>query len=212
MPGADTISIKPKIGGVPILGDARNARMNNLTPRQREILKLVNQKGDLSVDELRQAMDISQATAYREIQELAQMGLINKISGGVSKVESSPQRCVQCGRENNPRTSFMIEQIDGEKLVACCAHCGLMALAKRKNISTAMTTDFFYGRLLNASQAWYVLNSSVSLCCQPSTLTFSNADDAKRFTQGFGGEAVDFSDAQQKIKEMMTFKIDINEI
>ena len=79
--------------------------MNNLTPRQREILKLVNQKGDLSVEELRQVIDISQATAYREIQDLAQMGLIRKVSGGISRVESSPQRCVQCGRENNPRTA-----------------------------------------------------------------------------------------------------------
>ena len=179
--------------------------MNNLTSRQREILKLVNQKGDLSVEELRQVIDISQATAYREIQDLAQMGLIRKVSGGISRVESSPQRCVQCGRENNPRTSFMIEQLDGEKLVACCAHCGLLTLAKRTNISTAMTTDFFYGRLLNASQAWYVLNSTVSLCCQPSTLTFSNAVEAKNFTLGFGGEAMDFNEAQKQVKESMAF-------
>ena len=180
--------------------------MNNLTPRQREILKLVNQKGDLSVGELRQAIDISQATAYREFQDLAQMGLVNKISGGISRMENTPQRCVQCGRDNNPRTSFLIEQTDGEKLVACCSHCGLMALAKRTNISTAMTTDFFYGTLLNASQAWYVLNSSVNLCCRPSTLTFSNPDDAKRFAQSFGGELLDFAEAQQKIKETMAFK------
>ena len=186
--------------------------MNNLTPRQREILKLVNQKGDLSVEELRQEIDMSQATAYREIQDLAQMGLINKISGGISRMESSPQRCVQCGRENNPRTSFMIEQTDGEKQVACCAHCGLMALANRTNVKTAMTTDFFYGRLLNASHAWYVLNSSVSLCCRPSTLTFSSEDEARRFTQGYGGEAVDFSEAQQKIRDMTAFKNVIHKI
>ncbi|MCX6081357.1 MAG: DeoR family transcriptional regulator [Chloroflexi bacterium] len=186
--------------------------MNNLTPRQREILKIVNQKGDLSVEHLRQEIEMSQATAYREIQDLTQMGLINKVSGGISKVESSPQRCVQCGRDNNPRTSFMIELTDGEKLVACCAHCGLMALANRTNIKTAMTTDFFYGRLLNANHAWYVLNSRVSLCCQPSTLIFSNPEDAKQFTLGFGGEAVDFSEAQQKIKEMMAFKTVIHKI
>ena len=186
--------------------------MNNLTPRQREILKLVNQKGDLSVEKLRQAIDISQATAYREFQDLAQMGLVNKISGGISRLENLPQRCVQCGRENNLRTSFMIEQIDGEKLVACCAHCGLMALNKRNNISTAMTTDFFYGRLLNAGQAWYVLSSSVCLCCEPSTLAFSTSDEATRFAAGFGGEALDFTTAQQKIKDMMAFKNVIHKI
>jgi len=180
--------------------------MNNLTIRQREILKLVNQKGDLTVEELRQAIDISQATAYREIQDLAQMGLVNKVSGGIRRVENSPQRCVQCGRENNPRTSFQIEQTNGEKLTACCAHCGLMAITRRANISTAMTTDFFYGTLLNASQAWYILNSSVNLCCRPSTLTFSDPEDARRFVLGFGGELLDFTQAQQKIKESMAFK------
>lgn len=180
--------------------------MNNLTPRQREILKVVNQKGDLTVEELRQLIDISQATAYREIQDLAQMGLINKVSGGISRVTNTPQRCVQCGRENNPRTAFLIEQTDGEKLVACCSHCGLMTLAKRENISTAMTTDFFYGTMLNANQAWYVLNSSVNLCCRPSTLTFSNPDDAQRFIRGFGGEVLDFTQAQNMIKESMAFK------
>lgn len=186
--------------------------MNNLTPRQREILKLVNQKGDLSVEEVRQEIDISQATAYREFQDLAQMGLVSKVPGGISRVESSPQRCVQCGRENNPRTTFLIEEADGGKVVACCAHCGLMALARRTNIKTAMTTDFFYDTLLNASQAWYVLNSSVSLCCRPSTLTFSSEDEARRFTQGYGGEAVDFNEAQQKIREMTAFKNVIHKI
>lgn len=180
--------------------------MNNLTPRQREILKIVNQKGDLSVDELREVIDISQATAYREIQDLAQMGLVNKVPGGISRVQNSPQRCVQCGRENNPRTVFLIEQNDGEKLAACCPHCGLMALAKRTDISTAMTTDFFYGTILNASGAWYVINSSVSLCCRPSTLTFSNPDDATRFAQGFGGQVMDFNQAQKMIKDSMSFK------
>jgi DeoR/GlpR family transcriptional regulator of sugar metabolism len=180
--------------------------MTNLTPRQREIIKLVNQKGDLTVEQLRETIDISQATAYREIQDLAQMGLVNNISGGISRVENSPKRCVQCGRENNPRTVFLIEQNDGEKLAACCSHCGLMALAKRTDISTAMTTDFFYGTMLSASQAWYVLDSSVSLCCRPSTLSFSSADDAQRFVQGFGGEMVNFTEAQEKIKEKMAFK------
>jgi DeoR family transcriptional regulator, copper-sensing transcriptional repressor len=180
--------------------------MKNLTPRKREILKLVNLKGDLLVEELRQQIDVSQATAYREIQELVQMGLVNKITGGISRLETSPRLCMQCGRENNPRTAFIIEQTDGEKLTACCSHCGLMALVKRTNISTVMTTDFIYGTFLNAKEAWYVVNSSVNLCCRPSTLSFANPDDAKRFTQGFGGDVLDFDSAHQKIKEKMKFR------
>jgi DeoR/GlpR family transcriptional regulator of sugar metabolism len=180
--------------------------MSNPSPRQREILKLVNQKGEISVDDLRQILDISQATAYREIQELARLGLVAKVAGGIGRLRSSRVNCVQCGRENNPRTAFAIESLDGDTVVACCAHCGLMALTRRENVSSATTTDFLYSRLLNASQAWYVLESSVSLCCQPSTLSFSDPEDARRFALGFGGQVFAFDQAQQKVREKMAFK------
>ncbi len=179
--------------------------MNNLTPRQQEIVKLVNHMESVSISELRKLMDLSQATVYREVQDLTQAGVVKKVPGGIGRIEFSPNRCVQCGRENNARTPFMIELIDGEKMVACCAHCGLMALTKRNNVSTATITDFFYGTLLNASQACYVLNSSVSLCCRPSTITFSNQQDGEHFIKGFGGQLHDFAGAIQIIKETMAF-------
>ena len=178
--------------------------MKNLSPRQREILMLVQKNNDLSIEVLRQTIGVSQATAYREIQELSQMGLVAKIPGGISQIESSSDRCIQCRGETNTRTAFIIEQKDGKKHSACCAHCGMMALANNSNISTAMTVDFVYGKMLNVSQAWYVLNSAVSLCCNPSLLSFSNHEDATRFTQGFGGEVLDFPNAQKSIKKMMT--------
>jgi DeoR family transcriptional regulator, copper-sensing transcriptional repressor len=179
--------------------------MDTLTPRQQQIIRLVNQKGDISVREIQQTLGISQATAYREIQEITQQGLVVKVPGGVIQVRNSANRCIQCGRENNPRTIFLFEQSDGEKFAACCSHCGLMALAKRANISLATTSDFFYGTLLNASQAWYVLNADINLCCRPTTLSFSSEEDARRFILGFGGELLDFSAAQNKIREMMAF-------
>jgi hypothetical protein len=178
--------------------------MKNISPRQREIIKLVQEKRDLSMDELRQTLGISQATAYREIQELSQLGLVAKIPGGISKIETSLDRCVQCRGETNARTTFIIEQKDGKKLSACCSHCGLMALASNSNVSTAMTVDFIYGKMLNVSQAWYVLNSNVVLCCSPSILSFSNREDATRFTLGFGGEVMDFANAQKSLNKMMT--------
>ena len=177
--------------------------MKNLSPRQQEILKLIKQKGNLSVEEIRTTIGISQATAYREIQELSQMGLAAKTTGGISQIENSPTRCVQCRGETNIRTTFIIEQKDGEKLSACCSHCGMMALANNTNVNTAMTVDFVYGKMLNVSQAWYVLNSAVLLCCSPSILSFSNRDDATRFAQGFGGEVMDFINAQNSINKMM---------
>ena len=177
--------------------------MKNLSPRQREILRLVSQKGDVSIEEIQQTIGISQATTYREIQALAQEGLVSKIPGGISLVQAPSTGCLQCGQEANLRVTFLIEKKDGTKAVACCPHCGLMALANRDDISAAMTTDFLNGRLLNVRQAWYVLNSDVSLCCSPSVLSFLQHDDARRFSQGFGGDVVDFVSAQNKIKEMM---------
>jgi DeoR family transcriptional regulator, copper-sensing transcriptional repressor len=177
--------------------------MKNVSPRQREILKLVTQKGKLSVEEIQETIGISQATAYREIQELLRMGLATKTSGGISRLENLPSYCVQCGRENNLRTTFLIERKGGEKFVACCSHCGLMALANYSDVCTAMTIDFLYGTLVNVTQAWFVLNSDVSLCCRPSILSFSNSGDAKRFVQGFGGEVMGFAGAQNKIKQEM---------
>ncbi len=178
--------------------------MKNLSPRQREILKLVTQKGDVTIDEIEQAIGISQATTYREIQVLAQTGLVSKIPGGISLVQAPSTGCIQCGQDGNPRVTFLIEKKDGSKVTTCCAHCGLMALTRRDDISAAMTTDFFNGTLLNARQAWYVLNSDVNLCCSPSVLSFLRRDYAERFSLGFGGEVMDFTNAQRKIGNLMS--------
>lgn len=177
--------------------------MKNLSPRQREILKFVTRKGDATIEEIQQAVGVSQATSYREAQALIQAGLVSKIPGGISLMEHPSRRCIQCGQESNVRVSFRIEGNDGMTAIACCAHCGLMALAKRSDVSSAMTTDFINGTLLNARQAWYVLGSQVSLCCSPSVLSFLQRETAERFSRGFGGDVVDFASAQDKIKEMM---------
>ncbi len=70
----------------------------------------------------------------------------------------------------NPRLVFHIQLADGARRSACCAHCGLLALGAHKDSRQAMTTDFLHGSLLNAAQAWYVLESSVSPCCRPPRL------------------------------------------
>lgn len=66
-----------------------------------------------------------------------------------------------------------------------------------------MTPDFLYGSLLNAVQAWYVLESSVAPCCQPSVLAFDSKPDAERFAAGFGGQVCDFSTARAQTAHLM---------
>jgi len=177
--------------------------MKIMSPRQREILNLVTRKGDLEIKEIHQTLGISQATVYREIQVLIDMGLVAGIPGGISTIEAQKSRCLQCGQENNPRTAVFIEQVSGEKLAACCSHCGMMAFSNLTNIRSAMTPDFFNGTMLNVRIAWYVVNSSVSLCCQPSVLSFSQREIAENFAKGFGGSVLDFFGTRKIIGDLM---------
>ncbi len=176
--------------------------MKILSPRQRTIVNLLAQKGDVRVEEIEQNLNISKATAYREIQWLSSQGYAAKTPGGLSRMTAAPGNCLQCGRESNPRAAFLAERKDGSQFSACCPHCGLMALTHRTDILSAMTTDFFYGTLLNAAHAWYVLNSRISPCCQPSVLSFASLSDAQGLVQGFGGELANFTDALEKIKTL----------
>lgn len=177
--------------------------MKSLSIRQREIMKMISQTESLTIDQIRKTVGISPATAYRETQALVQLGLVSKIPGGISKLEHSVSLCIQCGRDINPRAAFIIEQKDRIRISACCAHCGLMALSHRTDINTAMATDFFYGTMLNARKAWYVLSSEVNLCCHPSVLSFSSKKDADGFVKGFGGSVMDIGTVQNAINKMM---------
>lgn len=166
--------------------------MKNLSPRQRKILDALTQKGDLTMEEIRALTGVSQATAYREIQALAARGLAEKIPGGITLPAPEADLCLHCRRPVNPRLVFHIQLADGARRSACCAHCGLLALGARKDSRQAMTTDFLHGSLLNAAQAWYVLESSVSPCCRPSALAFGSQAEAERFAAAFGGQVHDF--------------------
>ncbi|MEI6290326.1 MAG: DeoR family transcriptional regulator [Chloroflexota bacterium] len=177
--------------------------MKNTSSRQQSILNLLLEKKDLTVAEIQQSEGISMATAYREIQSIVMQGLAAKTVGGITRNQKTPGNCFHCGRDGSPRESFIIEKKDGSRANACCPHCGLLAIKERNDINSAMTIDFFYGTLLSASQAWYVINSSIAPCCRPSVLTFADPTDAQRLTQAFGGEVTSFPEALEKIKNLM---------
>jgi Fe2+ or Zn2+ uptake regulation protein len=177
--------------------------MKNLSPRQREIINLLSQKEYLSAAELQERFEISQATAYREIQSLVEQGYAAKTPGGIGQSEQDTgKRCLQCKREAKPSLAFIIETSGGQKSTACCAHCGLMAL-EHQPVASAMATDYFYGTIINAAQAWYVLESQVAPCCSPSVLTFASQEDASRFAAAFNGKLADFSQARQHNTNLM---------
>ena len=179
--------------------------MKSLSPRQREIFNLLNQNSHISAVEIQVQFQVSQATAYREIQTLVQRGYAAKTAGGISLVEqAASERCIQCKREIKQNLVFIIESAAGQKLTTCCAHCGLMALTHQQAAS-AMATDYFYGTIISATRAWYVLESLVNPCCTPSILTFASQEDARRFAEAFNGKLADFSQARQHNNNLMHF-------
>jgi nitrous oxide reductase accessory protein NosL len=57
--------------------------------------------------------------------------------------------------------------------------------------------------MINASQALYLLGSSVNLCCGPTVLAFANEEEAQHFQLGFGGSVYPMEAAIQELKKLM---------
>lgn len=183
--------------------------MANLTDRQQQILELLQVRNSLSIEEIEKEYGVSTATAYRDARGLVISGLAQKTSRGIklappTQKNQSDGKCAYCSAPLNPRTIFILQMKDGSQQAACCAHCGLMAL-NRPGVQVALTSDFIYGRMINARNAIYILRSSVSLCCEPSILCFTTQEDAARFKAGFGGDICVLEEALKRLNEEMMF-------
>lgn len=166
--------------------------------RQELILKWLHDQQSLTVEELVQHFEVSVMTIHRDLDALAQMGLVEKVYGGVVLTKLKPDEpttCPMCKMAIADRTRFTLNLMNGETLHACCPHCGLMLMADHP-IKSALTRDFLYERVTNVLQATYVVGSDVILCCSPSVLCFALAEDAERFQVGFGGAVMTYHEAQ----------------
>lgn len=166
--------------------------------RQDQILKWLQEKQTLTIDELVQHFGVSVMTIHRDLDALAQMGLAEKVYGGVMLAKfkvDDPTVCPMCSITISDRTRFIIKLVSGDTLQACCPHCGLMMMDGQA-VKSALTRDFLYERVINVLQATYVIGSRVILCCSPSVLTFALHEDAERFQQGFGGQVMTYTEAQ----------------
>ncbi|HMN60375.1 MAG TPA: DeoR family transcriptional regulator [Anaerolinea sp.] len=182
--------------------------MADLTERQRLLLEELNTRRALTIEEIQRRFSVSSATAYREIRTLVEHGEAVKTQGGIKLPPPRPadpiptQACSFCGGEINERAVFIIQLKDGSRRKACCAHCGLMALGSFDSAS-ALASDFLYSHMVNVRQAAFLLESSVSLCCQPSVLVFANHADAEHFQAGFGGQVCSLDHALQRLNAIM---------
>jgi len=163
--------------------------------REKTIFEILQKQGSASIQELAEACGVSSMTIHRELDKLAEAGLIQKKHGGAALAEPSPNQCAMCGKPVSERTLFIVQLESGEQKRACCAHCGLMIQNHAKSVQQSLTTDYLRGHILSAGQAVYLLNSEMAVCCMPSVLTFGSRQDAEKFQKGFGGEIANMREA-----------------
>ena len=177
--------------------------MSDTLPQTRrdKIVAWLAQSGTLSIEQLAQYFGVSTMTIPRDLDRLAANGLARKVRGGVIAVDDgvgdavSRTRCALCGKRVPRRTAWIITPEGADALHACCAHCGLLLLRHAADNRVALATDFLYGRMVNAYQAVYVMDSEVGLCCVPGVLCFATSHDAERYRAGFGGRRLTYDEA-----------------
>jgi DeoR family transcriptional regulator, copper-sensing transcriptional repressor len=181
--------------------------MSTSIDREKKILELLQKQGSASIQELVEAFGVSNMTIHRELDKLAEAGVIQKKHGGVllvtqSLVENAHQ-CVMCNKPISERTVFIVQLENGEQKRACCAHCGLMIQSQSKDALQSLTADYLHGHIISANQAIYILGSDLTICCVPSVLSFGSQQDADKFQKGFGGTIANIEEAIQYLHGMM---------
>lgn len=190
--------------------------MKKLNNRQRNILNRVRKVGYLKVSEIQKQFSISQATVYRDIHLLKISGLVEQTLGGIRlpqvRTQNTIDNCIYCRKTVNDRTAFRIQSINGEISVACCSHCGLLALELNPTVNiAALTPDYLYGSMVNVRQAHYLIESRVSLCCTPSVLSFAKKTDAEDFRLGFGGRIFSYKEGIEHLTQLMSLQRGVQE-
>ena len=167
------------------------------SPREQQILALLNKKGRISVQELAEKFSVSVMTIHRDLNQMAAEGQIVKTHGGASlpSQPSGENKCGMCGKPLSERTLFIVNLPDGNQRRACCAHCGLMMHSHMGG--TALTADFLHNHILSANQAVFLLHSELTVCCAPSVLSFGSRADAEKFQKGFGGQLAGMNETLQ---------------
>lgn len=175
--------------------------------REKKILELLQAQGSASIQELTEALNVSNMTIHRDLNKLEQSGQIQKKHGGVMLAGKSAGAgeyiCAMCSKPVLERTVFIVQLDTGEKKRACCGHCGLMIQSQTANVWQSLTTDYLYGHMVSANQAIYVMGSELNVCCVPSILSFGSQQDAEKFQKGFGGRLVRMDEAIYQLQGMM---------
>lgn len=177
--------------------------MGNLSDRQETLLEWLKARDSVSIGEIESRFGVSPATAYRDARALIQAGAAVRTTQGIKLPPAYQEdRCAFCNGPINERTLFVFQLQDGSQRKACCPHCGLMGIGQL-DVVAALSADFLYGRMVNARQAVFLVESSVNLCCAPSVLCFTSREEALNFQKGFGGQLCALDEATAWVKDIM---------
>lgn len=169
--------------------------------RRQQILDWLEEEGSLSIRELETRLDVSHMTVHRDLDNLAGQDLIRKVRAGAIPIQRQDaqrkiqQNCAMCAGRISMRSEFIIMRKGDAQVRACCPHCGILLLSNKAEKKSALARDYLYGRMVDVYQANYVIASDIQLCCVPTILCFANLSDAEKFSHGFGGQVMDFSEA-----------------
>lgn len=178
----------------------------NSIHREKQILEYLRTEGGASIHQLAGAFGVSNMTIHRDLNRLAEGGLIQKRHGGallVDVLDDKEPACAMCGKPVSPRTVFIVKFENGAEKRACCAHCGLMLQSRAANVWQSLTADYLYGHMISAGQAFYLTGSDVNICCVPSVLAFGSRREAEKFQKGFGGRLLDMEAALEHLRGTM---------
>ncbi len=177
--------------------------------RETRILEYLKSNGSASIQELVDEFGVSNMTIHRDLNKLADAGLIVKKHGGAvlpgspRSMDDRDNSCAMCGKALSARSLFIVKLENGEEQRACCCHCGLMIQGQSGSGWQSLTTDFLYGHMVSANQAVYLLGSEVNICCVPSILSFGSRQDAEKFQKAFGGDLVNQEQVLSHLQGMM---------
>ncbi len=177
--------------------------------RRDYILKKLREVGRVQVSELSETLGVSRMTIHRDLDALAEKGLLNKVFGGAVlaeeyRPEDQTGKCVMCGRPVNIHTRVMLSTQSGETIEACCPHCAFLLLETREDIVSGFAVDFIHGKMINIKTATFLVNPNVVVCCTPAVLCFANDEEARRFQIGFQGELASLREAQNLTSQHMS--------
>ena len=178
--------------------------------RRDYILTKLRESGRVQVSDLSKTLGVSRMTIHRDLDALAQEGLVEKVFGGaISTVQpqqaASVGACAHCGRPITPHTRVVLQTAQGGQIEACCPHCALLLLETRDDLVSGLAVDFIHGKMINLKTASFLVNPDVVVCCTPSVLCFADEDEAHRFQLGFNGELNKLEDARQLTTQYMNF-------